>query len=178
MKMQSKSASALLLLVFTCGLYAQAPVKKSGYTDFVAYNLFLKNCAALSRQASRLGASGKDAGSIQRAVATKLGLASADVSTLLAVAVDTDAQIQTLDKQANAIIQNAHKLRDSGMTVPPPPEELTVLQQKKVALIAAAIEKLHNQLTVNGKTAVENYLHTSAAVASSVTATPASKEAK
>jgi hypothetical protein len=174
----SRILIAILSLALTCCITAQTPTKGNKYTDYVAYNLFLKNCAFLSRQADGLDAAGKEGNTIRRAVASKLGLTTTDASVLLTVAAETDARIQALDKQAAALIQTAHNLRDAGMTVPPPPEELNTLQQQKTALISAAIDSLHNRLTAPGSTAVGNYRHTSAAMASSISSSSAITGAK
>jgi len=85
-------------------------------------------------------------------------------ATLFRIAVTVTAQLQTLDQQANAIVDKAHEQYQhvDAALLPPPPAALTQLQFRRDSLVRAAIGTLSTQLTPTATRAIANQLFRSA----------------
>jgi hypothetical protein len=145
--------------------YAQGPDKQAQ-----SYHLFFRNTAVLDAKMADLERQTPGSGqALVRAVASTVGLTTADTARFFGLATRIDKQLAALDKEAAVIISTAKKQKTSEGLIPPAPARLQELEDRRWVIVKNAIASLGSEVGATAAAKIEQHLRKPASGTSPVT---------
>ena len=134
--------------------YAQGPDKQAR-----SYHLFFHNTAILDAKLAELERQSPGRGQpMVRAVASTIGLTTAETARFFALATRIDKQLTALDPQAAAIISTAKKQKTAEGLIAPAPASLKELEDRRQKIVRDGIAHIAGEVGSTAAAKIEQHL--------------------
>lgn len=131
--------------------------------EHVVYRQFFRHLVALKKRASEVESQGRNGKALRSHYKDKIGLKDKEAALLDEIALESEREVEKVDKKAQKIIDAARNkfpngLVPAGQQLPPPPAELKALQRHRDMIVLRARHRLVTELGSHGFQQVDDYL--------------------